>query len=313
MPSQPEDSAVTCAYLTMPDYYRLGYQLSAQRMHYVELKGGPRREKESNALDRDPEFDEVVGHAHRAQKEAAALIGEIDAVLRWLETRDEAKPWQRRNPIKPWQRRIRKLQPEERRLRKFLTCTVEPSLQLVIAASLRWDEDARGAERLVAAVSTKVKARGEELSYRALYNLACYEAGGGNVEQARQYLEQALRRARAGRREALAKWAKEDPSLTLLQTDGESQEMVSRFLPSKEEGDAELDEMAQRIFASTFGSLNYPSQIASVIRRRPGIRLSGLARELEIEEAVLRSTLQGLARIEAIEARGEEYFPRSDL
>jgi len=215
-------------YLADANYYRLGYQLAAQLMHREESGQKPPR----RGPEEGPEI--LYGRADtpspkgpstyrvQAREQAEGFLADAATTLRWL--------GQRRAQRKPWQSNA--LKPTEERLEEFLMRTVEPTLQIIVAASLR-SSDPKGAEDHVQTVRQRAARRGEQdVSYRVLYNLACYEAG--KVEDdaplaAVRYLREALRRAPANRRQELGRWATKDPSLETLRKRSDFKEVIGSF------------------------------------------------------------------------------------
>jgi hypothetical protein len=208
-----ENPTVGHEYLNDPDYYRLGYQLAAQLVNSMHDSAQQKRPVLISA--RDILFGET-GHRDKdsrsrtpradAQQVAKPLLEEARSMRKWYKRREEAHWWQFSE----------RLAPKEKRLREFLLRTVEPCLKLVIAASLR-EESPSEAEQIVSPL--RGDAKSESLSYRALYNLACYEAGRDDQKgrnRALVYLQLGIRQAPADRQLELVRWAKKDPSLGML-------------------------------------------------------------------------------------------------
>lgn len=214
-------------YLADPNYYRLGYQLVAQTMH--RESAGAARES------RRPLFKEAQdilygkarypeSHRFEARDRALALSAEAGAVLRSYRERRGAN-W--------WNLLADELSPKEERLEEFLDRTVLPCLAVVIAASLR-STDPDEAEQTIAPLRQRAELDGSErrrrtISYRALYNLACYEAGSReNAAHARalSYLTAAIEEAPGARRRELRRWAGKDPSLRSLASKPGFQDLV---------------------------------------------------------------------------------------
>jgi len=206
-------------YLRDANYYRLGYQLVAQLMHggeEVHLKHEPAVKQASDILF--GEWERRDPRRLNPQLQAKELLAEAEAVLEWYQQRRE-----RRKMLRLIFRD--ELTVKEERLERFLRRTVNPCLRIVIAASIR-DRNPTEAETQIEPLRGQADLmRGSaaekagDLSYRSLYNLACYEAGasgGPHEDGALRYLAAALDQAPPNRRVELAKWAKKDPSLQPL-------------------------------------------------------------------------------------------------
>jgi hypothetical protein len=209
-----------------PDYYRLRYQLAAQLMHRQEEGVG-------RAIGYATAFDILYGervqtNERRAQAEVEAqeLIDDAQSTLRYFEQEEMKKKWGL-FPVK--------LTVKQQRLRQFLLHTVVPCLEIVIAASRRRTESGGEAEIALlrhAVEDQRVKPEPQRtVSYRVLYNLACFEADGEapNKEATMEYLAQALESAPADRRQELGKWARRDPSFKALQEDPAFKELLSPY------------------------------------------------------------------------------------
>jgi hypothetical protein len=214
-------------FLTDSNYYRLGYQLAAQLMHREESGQRPEARHQTafeilygdrKQLRRDP-FDPAG--------EAEDLIGKAKEVLRWFQDRQETKRWRLFQG---------KLTIKEERLQTFLRRTVIPCLTIVIAASLR-RTDPLGAEKKVAPLRSECEAQLQTrvqkptISYRAVYNLACYEAGDPEMRKqwVLRYLAAALDLAPGGRRSELGNWARKDPSFGHLRDDPAFKELLKPY------------------------------------------------------------------------------------
>ena len=208
-------------FLADPNYYRLSYQLAAQYM--------------SAALSSDlHDGRHLVG---QALETGVRLIREAERKRDYLAGRKwSARKW------RPW----RALDPAEDRLLRFLDRTIVPCAALVVAGAFDLLGDSEEAERFAEPI--RARAAEADLSYRALYNLACYEASRagtwessqidvaepGAVALALAYLDEALTQAPDDRAVELARWAKEDPSLQRLEGDARTRltTIANRYLPS---------------------------------------------------------------------------------
>jgi tetratricopeptide (TPR) repeat protein len=192
-------------HLVDPDYYRIGYQLVAQRLNTLPThsKG---KEKSS-----------AGGGAVDALKLARKLREQSYEVRKWLWRRSQAPGWRLWNS---------KLTPREQRLFDFLYCTVEPCLDIAIAAAKRHKGQRASGKSLE---ELHDRAREGTLSYRALYNLACYEAGEKRDEEALKYLGQVFRKAPGDRAAELFRWAPKDPSLAHLSKSQAFKDLLSEY------------------------------------------------------------------------------------
>lgn len=193
-------------YLAEPHYYRLGYQLAAQYANWLLEVNVP------------PEHAPTPDVAERALEVAVQVANESRAMIDWYEERDRDHRWW--NP-----RGAQALLPKEKRLLRFLVSTVEPSAELVRAGLLvAVFGDPEAAERHAAPVRQRA-AEPDDLSYRALYNLACYEVTRGRTAfvwgddafaLALRHLAVAFKRTRGSPRTEIARWASTDPTLAPL-------------------------------------------------------------------------------------------------
>lgn len=224
----PEANPITeGAYLTDANYHRLGYQLAAQLMHRETAV----RKRESffdTALD--ILYGEREGLAPRgdaARRRAMEFAADAEAVVLRFRKQRETKRWLVLRG---------RLSPREERLEEFLCRTVLPCLTILIAASTR-ETDPREAERQIAPLRRRAETGEtvghlEGVSYRTLYNLACYEAGertAGVSRQAVAYLAAALEEAPGSRRQELGRWAVKDPSLAPLKGDPGFEELTAPY------------------------------------------------------------------------------------
>jgi hypothetical protein len=203
-PQSPE------AHLLEPNYYRLAYQLSAQQLHLSLVR---RRRKEGRADDR---------WAEEALESARRVVSEGKRVLDSFEHRERlVDRW--------WPLYRKRLDAPERRLQRFLAETVVPCGRMVAAIVLAHRREFDHAESH-ADVVRRLRSEGR-LSFRALYNLACYEVavaesglpGGGAPREpddafaaALSALGEALRRVVLRSRTELVEWARKDPGLKAL-------------------------------------------------------------------------------------------------
>ena len=232
MPDRPIDKQ---PHLAEPNYYRLVYQVAAQRMH-AYLTTVSDESSENGERDADPvhSIDRATG---AGTNEASTLLkaAGIDAD-RLIKDANSMQAWFRKRAEQRWWVRGRRLRSGERRLEKFLSATVLPSTKLLKAGIMVVAGERSEAERLVQPIRDKVL-QDADLSYRTAYNLACYEvaaaapnkSGGearGIVEQqeldtahldaALKALREALSGVHGRRRLDLARWAQKDPAMKAL-------------------------------------------------------------------------------------------------
>jgi hypothetical protein len=219
------------------NYHRLNYQYAAQLLHR-ELApdfgkspaAGPKRRRTFLGLASGSA--KVSGAGQDSLKADEELLGQLDlpsarraadrARREAEEVCREFKDRRRRGKVTRWLR----LSDGEKRLYEFLRRTVIPCLELVSAGAERQEKNDETAQDVVAPLLQKAKKGSEEISYRAIYNLACFEAGGtGSSQQAAaiNYLRDAFRLVPGDRRDELAGWAWRDPSLDSIRTTQKNQ------------------------------------------------------------------------------------------
>lgn len=215
-----------------PDYYRLRYQLAAQLMHREETRReGKRRRRVRFATPSDILHGERLPADERrapAEAEALALIDDARRALSFFEERVRTKKW----GLLPVELTVR-----QQRLREFLLRTVVPCLEILVAASRRHTGRRSAGEAQLTTLRHAIKDQRRapkserSVSYRVIYNLACYEAGGEAPDKATvmEYLRQALDEAPADRRRELGRWAGKDPSFKALHGDPAFGELLSPF------------------------------------------------------------------------------------
>lgn len=211
MPPGVDNPTTDHPYLLQPNYYRLSYQLSAQLLNSEHPTGKrvKRVRLSKERLDPGSVLHGQTGrracgdNLTRARIEAESAKIEAEQVLLWLQSREKGV----RRILQPLDR-------VEKRLRDFLRRTVVPCLDLVIASSLRTTNPDEAYKRVA---PLREAAAGNSLSYRALYNLACFEAGKKDTSaQALALLRRALREAPEERQRELALWAATDPAFRPL-------------------------------------------------------------------------------------------------
>jgi tetratricopeptide (TPR) repeat protein len=207
-------------YRADPTYYRLGYQLAAQLMnseHAREQKREQSTPGPTAQLLRRPSDAGAGPTPEKTEARTTAESFERDAqkTLERFKSRENAQLFPHCHGLRE----------TEKRLQAFLKCTVVPCLELVIAACGRDESEARSKVKRL-----ELRAGYGNLSYRALYNLSCYEATNPkpNQDLAFKYLGQALRLAPGDRQRELVRWANEDPSLKSLPKE-ELKELLDSF------------------------------------------------------------------------------------
>jgi hypothetical protein len=227
--------------LRRPHYFRLGYQLAAQEANWLfdRKKGSQSSEGERDeSPDRRPSAKVALEHASRTSAHAAHM-------LRWYESRQVAyRRWKLWGP--------KKLTQHELGMVKFLAETVEPCAELITAGLMHFLKRFEEAELHASPIRDRSgpDAQGPPLSYRALYNLACYEVTRGTAEHlpkpddealalALRHLRDAFRLANYRLRRELLTWARRDPTLKPLRTSKDHgpafEKLLKRFdLPGAE-------------------------------------------------------------------------------
>lgn len=243
-------------YLDEADYFRIGYQLSAQ------LLNAEGQSEEVAVVLEAPLSHQGAAAAVPASTGARTVAEELSCeageVLAWYALR-QSRPWAF------W----RRLSKKEKRLQAFLSRTVKPCLELVRAASARCEG---GGHVDIYVDPLREDAAAGRLSYRALYNLACFEAGAGENrrQQTLNYLQEALREAPADRVEELSAWGERDPALKGVK---------------EEDGFAKLIEQSQPM---EVGAPNWArgktGEVFRLVRENPGISVRELAQALSISE-----------------------------
>lgn len=223
-------------HLAEPNYYRLVYQLAAQRMHaYLTTVGESGENGETNAGDISP-VDGATGEA--AIEAPRFLMAARTGADRLIKEASSMQAWFRVRADEPWWVRGRRLKPGERRLKQFLSETVLPSAELLVAGLMVAEGKCADAERLAQPIRDKVQ--DANLSYRTAYNLACYEvaaaapdeSGGeavgavehqvdaqldhAHLDAALKALREALSGVHGPRRLDLGRWARKDPAMKAL-------------------------------------------------------------------------------------------------
>lgn len=212
-------------YLLQPNYYRLSYQLSAQLLNSEHpagqrVHGGKKRFDPNSILYGRTGPRGRSDNLTRARVEAERAMDEAEAVLQWLTSRERGL----------W-RLLQPLDHVESRLQTFLRRTVVPCLDLIVASSLRHED---WAEAEVRVAPLRDAAERGSLSYRALYNLACFEAGSDDtLVRALALLKRALREAPEGRQRELARWAAKDPAFGQMRKAKAFDEILDEYVEEK--------------------------------------------------------------------------------
>lgn len=220
------------AYMTEPNYYRLAYQLASQKANWLvsarKQRGGTSVGAEApTPRDVFDAVDDVVTTAR--------------GVLAVYSVEGSRRRW--RGLLGP-----RRFSPSERRLLRFLETTIIPSSLLIAAGTYLLVGDVESGEDIAASI--RAQAADGSLSYRSLYNLACYEATASlNGDRVRFHGEAALAALRVSLRGAdprlraeLARWALVDPTLARLRERPFAalfQATMARYLVRRESGAAD--------------------------------------------------------------------------
>lgn len=236
-----------------PTYYRLTFQLAAQRANRIcDEKGVGRRSSDERG---------------KALRDAAELAENVQRTLAWLDWVEMNSTWQ-------WRRL---LTPKERRLQRFLLATVRPSIELLTAGLQIYDNGAESADERVdrllrrrgsvaviyAPVTRWARVEVIPWSARALYSLACYECahakhvaggecrsrlhkelmaatgreareGGDDAELVAVWaLRQAFRVAHDRQRREFVRWSQDDPALRFVRehprTEPDFKALITRY------------------------------------------------------------------------------------
>jgi hypothetical protein len=230
------DERVRDGYLSNPHYYRLGYQLAAQYANWL-------LSERTTSSDEPQRAARAMDVAARVSREARTMIDTYER-RRILHRR-----WKFWGP--------RKLQPTEKRLLRFLKETVEPSAELICAGLyVAVFADYERAEMHAQPIRERAEDPNDDLSYRAIYNLACYETSRGKAEpEARQaafvkaisYLSLAFRRTHGRPREEIVRWANSDPALAPLKRTDEFKSLISRYAPPEVSDEPRQDKSRPRL------------------------------------------------------------------
>jgi hypothetical protein len=235
------------------NYYRLAYQLAAQRANHAVASDAGAPSPLEVAAGAKGRADIAIGEVER-------LSARVQTTIEYLGKVSEASTW-------PW---YPTLTAKEKRLQLFLISTVRPSVALVLAG-LEVQRDPDEAGRIVRELFLR---RGGAIvdwagplrraavtivpwSHRAYYNLACYatardvrgpiwvrsrdellEATGRSrasapdvpVDVAIWALHQSFRLARDRQRTEAVRWATQDPSLEPLRERDETRDRFKALL-----------------------------------------------------------------------------------
>jgi len=214
------------------DYYRLGYQHLAQRLNRAFTSDEHSAEERHSALV-------------RGEADAAAFVRQVDEARDRLRPRVLARaPRWWRQPV-DWARYRRGASDRKRAtaLLPFLDRVVDPCAKIVLGgyrACLGELSEAR------ATVSDLGATPPERLSYRAWYDLACFEAtiaaagDGDALATAVEHLRRAFAAATGRRRHELVEWSRRDPSLAGLRDDDTHgitfRRLLHEFAPARATG-----------------------------------------------------------------------------
>lgn len=221
-----ENPASKRPYLAKPDYYRLGYQLSAQLLNRAHAVVPVRLPAEREQDLKEAVLRTVLGRDQGAPIDEAGAAEALRVADGVLSSAREMSCWYRERERRSKWRFWARLDEKDKRMMHFLASTAEPCLELVIAAAAPLDHFGYW----VSIDLLRQRVREGRLSYRAIYNLACHEARGGvEIALALAYLRLAFRLAPADRRRELVKWAGKDPSLGNLYKDPEFVELLVTF------------------------------------------------------------------------------------
>lgn len=188
-------------HLEDPNYFRLGYQLAAQRLNAALRHHA------------DPRSSDWLAQSVEA---AAEVIADANRVLSYYGEHPVRRlPWRRRRPSPP-----------EERLRRFLSGSVIPGARLIQADARSRQKNAPGPDTDDPnEIVRKLRTHAAKYSYRVHYNLACYEANWqsddpGEISEmhsnALADLHKALQLSWGHQRQEIVEWSQADPSLASL-------------------------------------------------------------------------------------------------
>jgi hypothetical protein len=224
--------------LGQPNYYRLGYHLAAHQVHAdrARVHGTSPGDDLSRFAIKKPIPD--------PGQLTEQLVADATSMIEWFRERRRL----RRNRLRKVY--VAELRPDEQRLLAFLDKTIRPCAEILLAAIERKPDRVERVKRIEQVLQDSPTA----VTYRAVYNLACWNAEDPNAppdqpnESALRYLHQALTRAPRARAPELARWAHRDPTLQVLDAGASSadfQAVLAEFPwpepESRTEKDAEKD------------------------------------------------------------------------
>lgn len=212
------------------NYYRLAYQLHAQRLNAAIAAG----QQAGRPHVGDSQVAAWSEEAARFGDEVALGVSEIGSEIEPKGRRGRARRWL--SLTAPWPKRAkrRRLHSQREELWRFLSETVAPCTA-VVAGGFEVYLGKRDPDRRVGCIQAgreKVKkafANGDgpvrTLSYRAWFDRACFEAtdadvdpGSADLDVALASLRRAFTLAVGSDRVELVSWAKRDPSLAPLRS-----------------------------------------------------------------------------------------------
>jgi hypothetical protein len=252
------------SHLEEPNYYRLSYQLAAQRMHaYLDIRANLGGESKASQESDKPAVQVIDAREFLldAKATAAKLIAEARSMRSSIEHRAAQRTW-------VWEAG---LGPREKRLEHFLSKTVEPSTELLLAGIVLEEGHSEEAEESVDSIRRLVNEA--KLPYRTAYNLACYEVAAAEpaksvrkraglvkppdarklntarLDAALSALREALSGVHGRRRVDLGQWARKDPALKVLRE-------CSQACQSKQASDIEQASQQQgQVYSERFEEL----------------------------------------------------------
>ncbi len=205
-------------YLFDPNYYRLGYQLAAQRLNSaIQRLAQLRTPTLPEGHDDETQASGVGPQLARLRAEEREVARQKDDIARWrchreLElARDDgleltARASETIESIANLPGRLSWIglharpNAQQRRLRRFLIETVVPCSELVVAGTFAALQSRGQAERHAGPIREQVKSG--RASYRAAYNLACYELAASDGEPSEESTAWALEALRIALKEA---------------------------------------------------------------------------------------------------------------
>jgi hypothetical protein len=234
------------SYLDDPNYWRLSYQLAAQRLNAFLALGG------NWAAEQMAQLEEAIRQADSVPESIVVVMGDLRAQVEEAERQRAAAARAASDliaaagdTIKRCAAAIERRGPSvgEQRLLRFLERTVRPCAEIVAAATELHSGELKKADARVERV--RKSENSVPLGYRVNYNFACYESDRAGqfpedrkddlvrdegLDRALVDLRRALRKAHGRPRAEIISRAKEDPALATVRDDPDRSERFETLL-----------------------------------------------------------------------------------